>query len=230
MTLILKGGSGTTSIEGETDGAKIDATGALTIPVGTTAQRPGTPATGMLRLNTDNNDVVEVYNGTAWVTVGKQTDFFSADLLVIAGGGGGGSTETGGGAGGGGAGGYRELAAQTIDLGIAFTVTVGGGGAGAFNVVGTSGTNSVFGTTTSAGGGGGGGGTAIPSGLNGGSGGGGRNNNAAGAGNTPVTSPSQGNNGGAGGPNSGNFVGGGGGGAGSTGVAGTSTVGGNGER
>jgi hypothetical protein len=40
MSLILKGGSGTTSIEGQTDGAKIDATGALTIPVGTTAQRP----------------------------------------------------------------------------------------------------------------------------------------------------------------------------------------------
>jgi hypothetical protein len=77
MSLILKGGSGTTSIEGQTDGAKIDATGALTIPVGTTAQRPGTPATGMLRLNTDTGDVVEVYNGTAWVTVGEQTGTFS---------------------------------------------------------------------------------------------------------------------------------------------------------
>jgi hypothetical protein len=90
MTLILKGGLGTTSIEGETDGAKIDATGALTIPVGTTAQRPGTPATGMLRLNTDTGDVVEVYDGTAWVAVGDQVNvILLADFLVIAGGGGG---------------------------------------------------------------------------------------------------------------------------------------------
>jgi hypothetical protein len=88
MSLILKGGSGTTSIEGQTDGAKIDATGALTIPVGTTAQRPGTPATGMLRLNTDTGNVVEVYNGSSFVTVGEQAGTFSVDFLVVAGGGG----------------------------------------------------------------------------------------------------------------------------------------------
>jgi hypothetical protein len=41
---------------------------AITIPVGTTAQRP-TPATGMVRFNTSNT-IVEVYNGTSWVSVG----------------------------------------------------------------------------------------------------------------------------------------------------------------
>jgi hypothetical protein len=154
MTLILKGGSGTTSIEGETDGAKIDATGALTIPVGTTAQRPGTPATGMLRLNTDTGDVVEVYDGTAWVAVGDQVRDFTADFLVIAGGGGGGSL-----GGGGGGGGYRTSAGTSGGGGSAesqltlavsnCSVTVGGGGAGATSQstgVGQNGSNSVFST------------------------------------------------------------------------------------
>jgi hypothetical protein len=73
--------------------------------------------------------VVEVYDGTAWVTVGEQTDLFSADFLVVAGGAGGGSGGSGGG-GGGGAGGYRELSSQTIAiLNTSYTVTVGGGGA-----------------------------------------------------------------------------------------------------
>lgn len=48
----------------------IDDTGHLTIPVGTIAQRPSTPASGMIRLVTDNPDysapVVEYYDGSAW--------------------------------------------------------------------------------------------------------------------------------------------------------------------
>jgi hypothetical protein len=74
MAITISGGSaGTTIIEGNDGGAQLTgATGAFTIPVGTTAQRPGTPATGMLRLNTDTGDVVEVYDGTAWVAVGEQ--------------------------------------------------------------------------------------------------------------------------------------------------------------
>ena len=44
-------------------------TGALILPQGTDAERPGSPAVGMLRFSTTNNKA-EVYNGTAWVEVG----------------------------------------------------------------------------------------------------------------------------------------------------------------
>ena len=47
-------------------------TGAITMPVGTTAQRPGTPATGMIRFNTDI-DYFEGYNGVSWVKLGHST-------------------------------------------------------------------------------------------------------------------------------------------------------------
>ncbi len=40
-------------------------TGAIRLPVGTEAQRPGSPAAGMLRLNSDS-DEIEWYNGTSW--------------------------------------------------------------------------------------------------------------------------------------------------------------------
>jgi hypothetical protein len=43
-------------------------TGAAIIPSGTQAQRPGTPALGMTRVNTDT-DTLEFYDGTAWKTV-----------------------------------------------------------------------------------------------------------------------------------------------------------------
>jgi hypothetical protein len=39
----------------------------LQYPAGTTAQRP-TPATGMMRFNT-TLVVMEIYNGTAWVSI-----------------------------------------------------------------------------------------------------------------------------------------------------------------
>ena len=81
---------------------------------------------------------------------GKET--ISADFLVIAGGGGGGKQL----AGGGGAGGYREFTGQSLDVGTAYTVTVGAGGAGgagSANQPGVVGNNSVFSTITSAGGG-----------------------------------------------------------------------------
>jgi hypothetical protein len=40
-------------------------TGGLYLPVGTTAQRPASPATGQMRFNTTTGSV-EVYNGTSW--------------------------------------------------------------------------------------------------------------------------------------------------------------------
>ena len=77
MSTIRAGTTTTTALQttGDTTGnivlqpdsgiATVNATGALTIPVGTTGQRPAA-TTGMLRYNTTNN-VVETYNGTAWV-------------------------------------------------------------------------------------------------------------------------------------------------------------------
>lgn len=43
--------------------------GATKLPVGTAAQRPGTPAAGMFRFN-DDTDVFEGYDGLEWNTVG----------------------------------------------------------------------------------------------------------------------------------------------------------------
>jgi hypothetical protein len=45
----------------------IEDTGFLKIPSGTTAQRPASPTTGMIRFNTDLNSL-EHYNGTYWIT------------------------------------------------------------------------------------------------------------------------------------------------------------------
>jgi hypothetical protein len=58
-----------------TDGAAItpravldvNATSAMIVPTGTTAQRPATPVTGMLRYNTDNGGRLETFNGAAWI-------------------------------------------------------------------------------------------------------------------------------------------------------------------
>lgn len=44
-------------------------TGVLDLPVGTTAQRPGSPTSGMIRFNTTVTQF-EGYNGTAWSAVG----------------------------------------------------------------------------------------------------------------------------------------------------------------
>lgn len=45
--------------------ATVSATGSFTPPVGTTGQRPATPATGMMRYNTSTT-AFEGYNGSAW--------------------------------------------------------------------------------------------------------------------------------------------------------------------
>jgi len=44
-------------------------TGAITVPSGTTAQEPGSPATGMIRFNTTLNQF-EGYNGSIWGGIG----------------------------------------------------------------------------------------------------------------------------------------------------------------
>lgn len=76
---VANGGTGVTSSTGTgsvvlsatptlTGNPIISSTGSLTLPSGTTGQRP-TPATGMLRFNSTTAQF-EGYNGTAWASVG----------------------------------------------------------------------------------------------------------------------------------------------------------------
>ena len=212
------------------------ATGAQTLPKGTTAQRPGSPADGMVRFNTTTS-VTEEYRSSAWktlsnvTTVGGGTETTSGgytihtftssgtftvegsaktgvDYLVVAGGGGGGSTR----AGGGGGGGMVNATNQTIGVGT-HTITIGAGGAGNTGTSGegTQGGNTIFGSIQTCIGGGYGGGEGVAGGV-GGSGGGGSDGGGGGGGTS-----GQGNNGGA---SDGSSGGGGGGGKGGVGEAG----------
>jgi hypothetical protein len=154
------------------------------------------------------------------------------EVLVVAGGGGGGANH----AGGGGAGGLLYASSYGVSAGSGITVTVGAGGGrstGYQSVIGSNGSNSVFGGLTAIGGGGGGnrqdaGPAGLQYGANGGSGGG-----AGGQGSDPTPNlwaggtgvTGQGFNGGA----ATFHAGGGGGGAGAPGVAGTTINGGDGN-
>jgi hypothetical protein len=51
------------------NGSEMTTTGAIVIPTGTTAQRPGTAVVGMLRFNSDV-DYFEGFNGASWVKLG----------------------------------------------------------------------------------------------------------------------------------------------------------------
>jgi hypothetical protein len=59
----------TKKLETTADGVDITATGALRLPVGTTAQRPSSPATGDIRFSSTDT-AAEIYNGTAWGAIG----------------------------------------------------------------------------------------------------------------------------------------------------------------
>ena len=54
------------------NGSEMTSTGAIVMPVGTTAQRPGTGVVGMMRFNSDV-DSFEGYNGASWVKLGGMT-------------------------------------------------------------------------------------------------------------------------------------------------------------
>ena len=54
------------------NGTQMTPTGAIVMPVGTTAQRPGTAVVGMMRFNSDI-DAFEGYNGASWVKLGGLT-------------------------------------------------------------------------------------------------------------------------------------------------------------
>jgi hypothetical protein len=195
------------------------ATGALYLPSGTTAQRPGTPATGQWRYNTDLG-ILEYYNGSAWYSVTRvPTPATSVEYLVVAGGGAGGyGAGSGSNAGGGGAGGYKT-GTLAVATGVALTVTVGAGGnqqtTPSFS--GDNGFDSEFSTILCKGGGGGGGGTSNATergGVYGGSGGGAGQYASTTLGTPGTATPvGQGNNGGSAFSGSGGAGGGGGAGA-----------------
>jgi hypothetical protein len=105
----------------------------LKLPVGTTAQRPATPASGMIRQNSTTNNP-EWWDATtsSWLTF-SQPAGYSVNYLVVAGGGGGGQGFYGG---GGGAGGNLS-SSLTLSSGTAYTITIGAGGAGSVSQTAT---------------------------------------------------------------------------------------------
>jgi hypothetical protein len=196
-------------------GAKIYGTTALTIPVGTTGERPGTPAVGMIRYNTTTG-YAEYYGSSGWQSIAGP---YNIDYLVVAGGasGGNGFSNTTGTTGGGGAGGLLIGTSVSITPGQTFAATVGAGGAGIVqtsgnSVSGNNGSNSsLVGTGISATAiGGGAGGSGNPSAAGSGGSGGGGGSALSGASGTSGQGFAGGNGGGTSG-------GGGGGGAGSVG-------------
>lgn len=58
----------------------ITASSRMDVPSGTTAQRPGSPATGSIYFDTDEGSLVS-YNGTDWAKVGGGGDFTSNDAV-----------------------------------------------------------------------------------------------------------------------------------------------------
>ena len=64
------------------DGAQISGTGSLTLPVGTTAQRPSSAAEGMIRRNTTDS-AFEGYTGTSWAPLGGGATGGGSDAWVV---------------------------------------------------------------------------------------------------------------------------------------------------
>ncbi len=136
----------------------------LQLPNGTLAQRPVSPANGMIRLNTSNN-WLEYYNNGNWNILCGGTQY-AVEYLSVAGGGGAGSDRGGGG----GAGGFITGNICLIG-GSSYAITIGAGGTGRTNDADT-GSNSCVSTYVDSYGGGGGGGYPTGCGRPGGSGGG----------------------------------------------------------
>lgn len=197
------------------DAATGTGTGALKLPVGTTAQRP-TGQAGLIRQNstTGNPEWFDTTTGT-WLQFSQPAGYLVNYLVVAGGGGGGPSTSNVNSAGGGGAGG---VLASSISLssGTAYTITIGAGGPSS-----AAGNNSSLSTVATSIGGGV---ASISSvGGSGGSGAGGGTNGATsylgGSG-----TAGQGNNGGNGATDNSTYRhSGGGGGAGAVGVNATSS-------
>jgi hypothetical protein len=71
--------SGTATFGGD---VLLTGTGVLDLPVGTTAERPGSPNSGMIRFNTTLTQF-EGYNGTAWSSVGGGATGGGADTVFL---------------------------------------------------------------------------------------------------------------------------------------------------
>ena len=100
--------------------ATFNSTGAMTLPSGTTAQRPASPVLGMTRFNTTTGNP-EWYASTGWVNFSDGPPY-SVEMYAWGGGGGGASGGAGGGGGGAANGTMSVTPAQS------FAVVVGGGG------------------------------------------------------------------------------------------------------
>ena len=73
---VITGTTGSIILSPTSETVDIDGTGALVLPRGTTAERPGSPVTGMIRYNTDSS-VFEAYDGSGvsgWVQLGGVYD------------------------------------------------------------------------------------------------------------------------------------------------------------
>ena len=69
-------------LETTADGVDINGTGSLTLPVGTTAQRPSSAAEGMIRRNTTDS-AFEGYTGTSWAPLGGGATGGGSDAWVV---------------------------------------------------------------------------------------------------------------------------------------------------
>lgn len=168
-------------------------TGANVMPVGTTAQRPASPVTGMYRMNstTQTPEWYDVVTNT-WVSFdAAPARSYTAEVLMVAGGGGGGNSGANY-CGGGGAGGCLYFgssnstntsgtvktpngSAKTISPLTSYSIVIGAGG----GTESSGGNTTAFGETA-VGGGWGRGNAYAASGGSGGSGGGGTSYNGAG--------------------------------------------------
>jgi hypothetical protein len=76
--------AGTLTLTGLTFSGNIDttSTGYIDLPAGTTAQRPGTPSSGMIRFNSSLTQF-EGYNGTAWGQLGGGATGGGADTVFV---------------------------------------------------------------------------------------------------------------------------------------------------
>jgi len=209
-----------------TDYARTWATNAVTInPNGGKIQA----STSNITLNISGQSISLVYIDStqgwlAYTNSVTQLSNYTASYLAVAGGAGGGcGASTQGGGGGGGGGGF-VTGSTTLNSGVAYTITVGAGGAGGSSSAGVAGGNSSIGSLVNAIGGGSGGngnGGGNYTGGNGGSGGGGAGSSYAGG--SPTSG--QGSSGGSGGASP-SYPGGGGGGASAAGGNASGTNGG----